>query len=159
MGSAPKKKTFDTERYYREIADYSEGEYHHEEHKGNKEEFDYYPAALRRHITDGVSPVESRSITPQGGEAVALPFGQTRGFKLCVRYNLIVKPFVIFVYFVVDKFYIVLQEPSLPLGSRSPWLSPNSETVLVRQIAGLTLLHKSAKNPRNQQVSITFISI
>ncbi len=33
------------------------------------------PAACRGHKTDGVSPVESRSITPQGGEAVALPFG------------------------------------------------------------------------------------
>ncbi len=37
------------------------------------------PAACRGHITDGVSPVESRSITPQGREAVALPFGQPRG--------------------------------------------------------------------------------
>ncbi len=31
------------------------------------------------------------------------------------KYNQINKNFVIFVYFVVDKFYIVLQEPSLPL--------------------------------------------
>ncbi len=37
------------------------------------------PAACRGHKTDGVSPVESRSITPQGGEAVALPFGRPRG--------------------------------------------------------------------------------
>ena len=37
------------------------------------------PAACRGHKTDGVSPVESRSITPQGGEAVALPFGRARG--------------------------------------------------------------------------------
>jgi hypothetical protein len=37
------------------------------------------PAACRGHKTDGVSPVESRSITPQGGEAAALPFGQLRG--------------------------------------------------------------------------------
>ncbi len=33
------------------------------------------PAACRRHETDGVSPVESRSITPQGGEAVEVPLG------------------------------------------------------------------------------------
>ena len=33
------------------------------------------PAACRGHKTDVVSPVESRSITPQGGESVALPFG------------------------------------------------------------------------------------
>ncbi|MCZ6450250.1 MAG: hypothetical protein O6918_05220 [Deltaproteobacteria bacterium] len=33
--------------------------------------------------------MESRSITPQGREAAALPFGRTRGFKLRVRYNLI----------------------------------------------------------------------
>jgi len=37
------------------------------------------PAACRGHNTDGVSPVESWSITPQGGEAVALPFGRARG--------------------------------------------------------------------------------
>ncbi len=37
------------------------------------------PAACRGHKTDGVSPVESRSITPQGEEAVALPFGRPRG--------------------------------------------------------------------------------
>ncbi len=36
------------------------------------------PAACRGHETDGVSPVESRSITPQGGEAVALSFGRPR---------------------------------------------------------------------------------
>ncbi len=35
-------------------------------HEGHKEEFNYYPAARRGYITDGVSPVESRSITPQG---------------------------------------------------------------------------------------------
>ena len=37
------------------------------------------PAACRGHKTDGISPVESRSITPQGGELVALPFGRPRG--------------------------------------------------------------------------------
>ncbi len=63
------------------------GEYHHEEHEGQKEESGYYPAARRGHITDGVSPAESRSITPQEGEAAALPFGRTRGFKPGVRYN------------------------------------------------------------------------
>jgi len=36
------------------------------------------PAACRGHMTDGGSPVESRSITPQGGEALALPFGRPR---------------------------------------------------------------------------------
>ena len=46
-----------------------------------KKTFDYlgYPAACRGHKTDGVSPVKSRSITPQGGEAVALSFGRPRG--------------------------------------------------------------------------------
>ncbi len=34
--------------------------------------------------------MESRSITPPGGEAAALPFGRTRGFKPRVRYNLII---------------------------------------------------------------------
>ncbi len=40
-----------------------------------KKTFDYleYPAACRGHKTDGVFPVESRSITPQGGKAAALP--------------------------------------------------------------------------------------
>ncbi len=38
-----------------------------------------YPAACRGHITDGVSHVESRSIPPQGGESVALPFGRPLG--------------------------------------------------------------------------------
>jgi hypothetical protein len=38
---------------------------------------------------DGDSPAELRSITPQGGEAVALSFGRTRGFKPRVRYILI----------------------------------------------------------------------
>ncbi len=44
-----------------------------------------YPAACRGHITDlpaqagRVSPVESRSIPPQGGESVALPFGRPLG--------------------------------------------------------------------------------
>ena len=38
-----------------------------------------YPAACRGRITDGVSHVESRSITPQGGELVALPFGRLLG--------------------------------------------------------------------------------
>ena len=33
--------------------------------------------------------MESRSITPQGGESAVLPFGRTRGFKPRVRYNLI----------------------------------------------------------------------
>ena len=33
--------------------------------------------------------MELRSISPQGGEAAALPFGRTRGFKPRVRYNLI----------------------------------------------------------------------
>ncbi len=37
----------------------------------------------------GFPPVELRSLTPQGGEAAALPFGRTRGFKPRVRYNLI----------------------------------------------------------------------
>ncbi|MCZ6451886.1 MAG: hypothetical protein O6918_13625, partial [Deltaproteobacteria bacterium] len=60
------------------------------------------PAACRGHKTDGVSPVESRSITPQGGEAVALPFGRPRGMKPRGRYNLIVKFFVILLYFVVN---------------------------------------------------------
>ncbi len=52
-------------------------------------------AACRRHITDlsvqigRASPVESRSITPQGGEAAALPFGRPRGSKSHGRYNLI----------------------------------------------------------------------
>ncbi len=42
------------------------------------------PAACRGHETDlpaqagGVSHVELRSITPQGGEAVALPIGRPR---------------------------------------------------------------------------------
>ena len=48
----------------------------------------HHPEQGRR--TDGVSPVESRSITPQGGEAAAFPFGRTRKFKLRVRYNLVV---------------------------------------------------------------------
>jgi len=51
-----------------------EGQAHHPEHG-------------RR--TDGGSPVESRSILHRGGEAAALPFGRTRGFKPCVRSNLI----------------------------------------------------------------------
>ena len=53
---------------------------------------------------------------------------------------------MIFVYFVVDKFYDVLQEPSLPLRGRPPRLPPNSETILMSQIAELTPLRKSAKN-------------
>jgi len=51
--------------------------------------FDVNPASLGGHKADGVSPVESRSITPQGGEAAALPFDRTPGFKLRVRYSLI----------------------------------------------------------------------
>ncbi len=47
----------------------------------------HHPEQGRR--TDGVSPVELRSITPQGGEVEALPFGRARGFKPRVRYNLI----------------------------------------------------------------------
>ncbi len=39
------------------------------------------PVTCRGHKTDGVSPVESRSITPQEGDAVALPFGQPRGLN------------------------------------------------------------------------------
>jgi len=39
----------------------------------------HHPEHGRR--TDGVSPVELRSITPQGGEAVALPFGRPRGLN------------------------------------------------------------------------------
>ncbi len=35
----------------------------------------------------------------------------------------IVKFFVIFVYFVVDKFYIALKEPGLPLTGRPPGFS------------------------------------
>ncbi len=38
-------------------------------------------AACRGQITDGVSPVELRSITPQGGDAIALPFGRPRGLN------------------------------------------------------------------------------
>ncbi len=37
------------------------------------------PAACRGHKADGISPVESRSVTPQGGEALALPFGRPGG--------------------------------------------------------------------------------
>ncbi len=47
----------------------------------------HHPEQGRR--TDGGSPVELRSITPQGEEAAALPFGRTRGFKPRVRYYLI----------------------------------------------------------------------
>ncbi len=46
--------------------------------------------------------MESRSITPQGGEAADLPFGRTRGYNPHVRYNLIVKFFVNLVYYVVN---------------------------------------------------------
>ncbi len=42
------------------------------------------PAACRGHETDGVPPVESRFIIPQGGEAVALPFGRPRDSNLVV---------------------------------------------------------------------------
>ncbi|MCZ6452068.1 MAG: hypothetical protein O6918_14565, partial [Deltaproteobacteria bacterium] len=55
----------------------------------------------------------------QRGEAVALPFGRPRGWKPCGRYLLLVKIFVIFVYFVVDKFNNVFQEPRLPLRASS----------------------------------------
>ena len=47
-----------------------------------------YPAACRGHITDEVSPVESRSISPQG-VAAALSFSRPRCFKPWSRYNLI----------------------------------------------------------------------
>ncbi len=47
------------------------------------------PVACRGHKADGVSPVESRSITPQGGEAATLPFVRTRGFNPRDPYNLI----------------------------------------------------------------------
>ncbi len=57
--------------------------------EGPKVWFNVNPASWGRPKADGGSPVESRSITPQGGEAVALPFGRTRGFKPHVRYNLI----------------------------------------------------------------------
>ena len=49
----------------------------------------HHPEQGRR--TDGDSPVESRSITPQGGEAVAPAFGRPRGFKPRGRYNLMHK--------------------------------------------------------------------
>ncbi len=45
----------------------------------------HHPEHGRR--TDGGSPVESRSILHREGEAAALPFGRTRGFKPCVRFN------------------------------------------------------------------------
>ncbi len=76
-------------------------------HEGHKEKYDYYPAARRGYFTDGVSPVESRSITPQGGVVVALPFGRPRDSKPRGRYNLIAK---FFVYFVVDKYYNISME-------------------------------------------------
>ena len=47
------------------------------------------PRLLRRVQSRWGFPVESRSITPPGGEAAALPFGRTRGFKPRDRYNLI----------------------------------------------------------------------
>ena len=39
------------------------------------------PAACRGHKTDGVSPVESRSITPQGGRSGSSSLWSTTGFK------------------------------------------------------------------------------
>ena len=42
------------------------------------------PAVCRGHKSDGGSPVKSRSIIPQGGEAVALPFDRPRGSNLVV---------------------------------------------------------------------------
>ena len=48
----------------------------------------HHPEQGRR--TDRGSPVESRSILEQEeGDAAALPLGRTRGFKPCVRYNLV----------------------------------------------------------------------
>ncbi len=44
------------------------------------------PTCLRRQV--GYPPVESQSITPQGGEAVDLPFGRLRGFISRGRYHL-----------------------------------------------------------------------
>ncbi len=87
--------------------------YHHEDHEGHEVELDYkgYPTACRGHSTDGGSLLESQSITPQGGEAAALPFGRPRGTKPRGRYNLIVKFFVIFVYFVVNEYYYMSLVP------------------------------------------------
>ena len=53
-----------------------------------------YPAACRGYIADlpaqagGVSPVESQSITPQGGRSGSSSVWSTTGFKTCGRYNL-----------------------------------------------------------------------
>ena len=47
----------------------------------------------------------------RGGDAAAFPCGRTRGYKFRVRYNLIVNFFVIFGYFVLNKYYYMSLEP------------------------------------------------
>ncbi len=62
--------------------------------------------------------MESRSFTPQGGEAVALPVGRTRGFKPRVRYNLI------FGLFLIELFLIWGCKSS---SYRIAWIGPGTE--------------------------------